>query len=94
MITEITLFAVTQIRAYKRNCCVGQASGFFYRDDDDRVFLVTNRHVVSPSRRSEDSTLPRPEVPDRLRFHVRTNSIDLRKVKYIDLDLWEAASLA
>jgi hypothetical protein len=89
MIAELTLFAVTQILTFKRNRCVGQASGFFYQDDDDRVFLVTNRHVVSPSRRSEDPTLPRPEVPDSLNFHVRTNSIDLRKVKYIGLDLWK-----
>lgn len=86
MEAEISLFAVTRLETFKRDRRAGvtsklcTATGFFYKNKSDELFLVTNKHVLY----DEDDHY----FPDRLRFFVHTDPEHLTKIKHIDIRLW------
>jgi len=85
----MALFAVTRLAAYKhdpkarKTSQLAMGTGFFYRKGRERLFLVTNRHMVY----DED----RHYFPDKLRLFVHSDKEHLSKTKNIDLKLWDKA---
>jgi Trypsin-like peptidase domain len=65
---EPLLLTTTAIRTFARNDYLTNASGFFF-ERDDRLFLVTSRHVFIDE--------PSGHRPDRIEFEVHTDVNDL-----------------
>ena len=65
---ESLLLAVTQVTSLSGESQASNATGFFF-ERDDRLFLVTSRHVVL-----DEATDHRP---DRLEIELHTNSENL-----------------
>ena len=61
---------------------VGTASGFFYQKED-KIYLVTNRHVVL-DKKNEKKTLK----PDLLRLRLHTNPTDITQNADFDVPLY------
>jgi len=86
MKAEMALFAVARLETSKRDMQAGvtsklaTATGFFYRNEAGKLFLVTNKHVLY----DEDKHY----FPDKLRFYVHTDLRYLTKIKPINLPLW------
>jgi len=58
---------------------IGQASGFFYTTTD-RVFLITNRHVVIDEQRGYE--------PDEVRFSFHADAENFSKIGYAAIGLY------
>jgi len=67
---EAVLLTTTHIRTYAGSQVLTGASGFFFRRDD-RLFLVTNRHVFADE--------PSSHFPDRVEIELHTDVSDLTK---------------
>ncbi|MBI2847506.1 MAG: trypsin-like peptidase domain-containing protein [Chloroflexi bacterium] len=86
MIATMALFAVARLETFKHDSkarvtsLLATATGFFYRNKEDKVFLITNKHVLYDRDRHY--------FPDWLRFHVHSDLNHLTKTKHIDLRLW------
>jgi hypothetical protein len=86
MKAETALFAVARLETFKRDAKarvsskLRQATGFFYRTQDGRLSVVTNKHVIYD--RNEHY------FPDRLRIHVHSDPLHWSKMKHIDLRVW------
>jgi hypothetical protein len=84
---EMALFTVARLAAYKydpkarKTSRLAMGTGFFYRRGKDRLFLITNRHVVYDEERHH--------FPDKLRLYVHSDKQHLSKIKQIDLKLWD-----
>jgi S1-C subfamily serine protease len=64
-------FVSVPLRPYVGNTLLGTGTGFFFRPVFDRVFLVTNRHIVI----AEDEQY----FPDRLIMRLHTDAFDIKK---------------
>jgi hypothetical protein len=86
MKAEMTLFAVARLETFKRDplACVTSAlktaTGFLYKSEAGKVFLVTNKHVVFDEYEGY--------FPDKLRLSVHLDLMHLTKMRHIDLRLW------
>jgi len=86
---EMALFAVARLEVYKRDTKARKTSrlaigtGFFYRIGKDKLFLITNRHMVYDEEKHH--------FPDKLRLYVHSDKEHLSKTKCIDLKLWDKA---
>lgn len=86
MKAEMALFAVARLETFKRDVKAGvtsklaTATGFFYRNQAGRLFLVTNKHVIYDRDRHY--------FPDKLRLYVHSDPKHLTKMKHVDLGLW------
>ena len=67
---EALLLTTTQISTYAGNLLLTRATGFFFKRDE-RLFLVTSRHVLSDE--------PNGHWPDRLELILHTDERDLSK---------------
>ena len=76
---DALLTAVTQVIALKGFVELGTASGFFYKSSD-RLFLVTNKHVVIDEEKDY--------FPDALEIRVHTDWGDIQKTRRIHLPLY------
>ena len=75
----LTVSLVTQLQAGRP---VGTASSFFY-ENDNKLFLVTNFHVVKDDKKKI--------YPDTLRLRLHTDRNDARKSEDYDIPLYDAA---
>jgi S1-C subfamily serine protease len=76
--------ATTFIQMFAAETKVGSATGFFYQTPDtNKIFLITNRHVV----RNERDLF----FPDKLRLRVHVDASDLRQSKTFDIALYSDA---
>lgn len=75
---EITPFALTvaPLIMYRDNCKLGAATGFFY-SHNDKIFLITNKHVVIDKEKEF--------YPNKIRFQVHINPNDPSKNIYKEL---------
>lgn len=87
---EAVLLTTTRISTFLGSQCLSNASGFFFRRDE-RLFLVTNRHVMADERSGH--------FPDRIEIEVHTDARDLTRYAthsiplYSDgLGLWRQAA--
>jgi hypothetical protein len=58
---------------------IRKATGFFY-GNDNKIFLITNRHVVIDEKTNY--------FPNIVRLRLHTNANDLTQNKIYDIDLW------
>jgi len=79
---EITPFALTvaPLIMYRDNCKLGTATGFFY-SHNDKIFLITNKHVVIDKEKEF--------YPNKIRFQVHINPNDPSKNIYKELTLYD-----
>lgn len=77
---------------------VGRASGFFYKTELDKLYFVTDWHVVTgrhPRTPAKSSlTVPPPHLA-RLKLHKRVDDIRISRSQklQLDLNLYEADGL-
>jgi len=76
---EALLMACTRVTTFFESRVLTSASGFFFRRDD-RLFLVTNRHVLIDA----DSA----HFPDRIELGVHTDARDLTRHAIVSLPLY------
>lgn len=76
---------VTQVRCYHGRRELGCASGFFYVRDD-RLFLITNRHVTIDEEKDH--------FPDELRLRLHTDPNDIRVNDELRVSLYDTESNA
>jgi len=76
---EPLLLATTSIATFAGPRALTNASGFFFRRDD-RLFLVSNRHVFVDA--------PSSHFPDRIEIGVHTDSRDLTRYAVVPLPLY------
>ena len=74
--------SATPLQTFKGAKAQAKATGFFYRNKD-RLFLITNRHVVIDEKKNYK--------PNRLRFRVHTDPKDLCKNSDVDLPLYQGS---
>lgn len=77
---EAILLTTTHIRTYIGARLLTGASGFFFRRDD-RLFLVTNRHVLSDE--------PSEHFPDRVEIELHTDASNLTQYATFSIPLYE-----
>jgi len=63
----------------------GSATGFFFSDSRNNVYLVTNKHVIYGDRYFEDGV--KPEI-DKLKLILHTNKTDLSQNEEIVMELF------
>lgn len=70
------LFGVTRVLTFQGNRGLSGASGFFF-EREDRLFLVTSRHVLfdAPSR----------HTPDRIEIEIHTDPRDLTRLSTLSM---------
>ena len=76
---EPLLLTTTSIATFAGPRAMTNASGFFFRRDD-RLFLVSNRHVFVDA--------PSSHFPDRIEIGVHTDSQDLTRYAVVSLPLY------
>jgi len=79
---EQALFAVTRLEAYSKTSRLARGTGFFYQSGEDKLFLITNRHIVSDEKEHY--------FPDKLRLYGHSDKRHFSKTKAIDLKLWDS----
>lgn len=79
--TEALLFATTRVTTCSGDRVLSGATGFFF-ERDDRLYLVTSRHVVHDA----DSG----HAPDRLEIELHVNERDLSQVTRLSLALYSS----
>lgn len=79
------LFAATRVRTFVGSQGKTGASGFFFRRDE-RLFLVTSRHVML-----DEATRHRP---DRIEIEVHRNRDELTSIAVVSIDLYHAGTPA
>ncbi|WP_295550174.1 serine protease [uncultured Pseudacidovorax sp.] len=77
---ESILLTTTHIGTYEGARLLTGASGFFFRRDD-RLFLVTNAHVLSDA--------PSAHAPDRIEIELHTDAKDLTRYATFSMPLYE-----
>lgn len=83
---EAALFAIGRIEASSKDATtevetsIATATGFLYRTDENRVFLITNRHVVFEKESDY--------YPDNIVFYAHKDRFELNTVQQIKLRLW------
>jgi len=86
MNAEMALFAVVRLQTFKRDVKarvtseLATATGFFYKNQAGKLFIITNKHVIYDRDRHY--------FPDRLRLYVHSDQNHLTKMTNIDLRLW------
>ena len=78
---EPVLLTTTLVRTFKGDRPLTGASGFFF-ERDDRLFLVTSRHVLIDE--------PTRHFPDRIEFEVHTDADDLTRSTTLSVLLYDA----
>ncbi|WP_375214209.1 serine protease [Aquabacterium sp.] len=73
------MLATTRVTTYFGNAILSGATGFFF-ERDDRLYLVTSRHVVHETGSGH--------APDRLEIELHTDETDLTRVKSVSLPLY------
>ncbi|MGN6525634.1 MAG: trypsin-like peptidase domain-containing protein [Burkholderiaceae bacterium] len=73
------LLTATPIATFAGSRALTNASGFFFRRDD-RLFLVTNRHVLSDA--------PSSHFPDRIEIGLHVDAQDLTRYRVLSLPLY------
>lgn len=73
-------FVSAPLRAYKGDTALAIGTGFFFRPDFDRTFLITNRHLVIEEQNEF--------YPDHLQLTLHTNPDDLTKFRTLDVALY------
>ena len=81
--TEPLLLTATQISTFEGQRLLTKASGFFFARDD-RLFLVTSRHVVLDA--------PSQHFPDRIEIELHLDSTNLTLSTGLSAGVHAAAS--
>ncbi|MGD9942610.1 MAG: serine protease [Burkholderiaceae bacterium] len=76
---EPVLLATTRISTYVGQFPLSGASGFFFKRDE-RLYLVTNRHVLVDEQSSH--------FPDRLEIELHTDTVDLSQYATFSIPLY------
>lgn len=76
---EPILLAAARVSTFLAEQPMTNASGFFF-ERDERLFLVTSRHVVSDT--------PTQHFPDRLEIELHTDAGDMAKVAQFSIPLY------
>jgi hypothetical protein len=77
--------STTILSRIKNDKIIGSATGFFYADKNNRIFLVTNKHVIYGNKYAEN---PEPEV-DRFDLNLHVDANNLSKNKIFKMDLFD-----
>jgi Trypsin-like peptidase domain len=80
-VVESLLLAVPRVSTFIGTHPLTGASGFFFETDDQRLFLVTSRHVVIDE--------PTQHLPDRIEIEMHTDEQDLSQSTVLSLLLYE-----
>jgi hypothetical protein len=64
----------------------GTATGFFFSDDEQNVYLVTNKHVIYGN--DYNRTDPQAKI-DQIRLNLHTNAADLSQNEEVIIDLFD-----
>jgi S1-C subfamily serine protease len=78
---SVTVIEITSTGSATLPCGVGTATGFFYRNADNK-YLITNRHVVINEGRHF--------YPDSLTIRIHTNRGDLSQNRDVAIPLYDA----
>ncbi len=79
--------STTMILMLKDGKEIGNATGFFYtREHDNKLFLITNKHVIYGKRYYEN---PPIEI-NKFRLNLHTNSNNLSENELIEVPLFDA----
>lgn len=76
---EAVLLTTTRLNTYHGARPLSGASGFFFRRDE-RLFLVTNRHVLADE--------PSDHFPDRIEIELHTDAHDLTRYAVFSIPLY------
>jgi len=79
--TSVTVIRAVSTGSASQACRVGSATGFFFRNGDNR-YLITNRHVVLREDRSF--------YPDSLIIRVHTSRSDLSQNRDVTIPLYDS----
>jgi hypothetical protein len=77
--TEPLLLTATQISTYSQDRLLTKASGFFFARDE-RLYLVTSRHVLLDE--------PTDHFPDRLTIELHDDDVDLSRSTHFSVPLY------
>lgn len=86
MINEIVLTVTIILQIYGGNV-VGSATGFFY-NNNDQLFLVTNKHVVEGAEIKGNGNIVKVK-PESLRLHLHIDANNTTKNKQYDVPLYK-----
>lgn len=79
--TEPLLLTATQISTFLGKRLLTKSSGFFFEGDDDRLFLVTSRHVLIDE--------PSKHFPDRIEIELHTDEDNLTRSSLFSVLLYK-----
>jgi S1-C subfamily serine protease len=79
-VVESLLLVATQVSTFLGSKALTQASGFFF-ERDERLYLVTSRHVLVDK--------PSEHFPDRVEIEVHADEEDLSQSTVVSLPLYE-----
>lgn len=74
---------VSFLQKMKSSSIIGSATGFFYGRDDNKIFLVTNKHVVSTGKSTTN--------PDTIRLLLHRNPNNLTDNGTYDIPLYSSS---
>ena len=84
---DAALMSVTRLAIYKydknsrKNSRLGIGTGFFYRSGNNKIFLITNKHVVYDRDKHHS--------PDKLRLYLHRETKHFSNITEIDVKLWD-----
>ena len=78
-------FVSAPLRPFSTNTAVGSGTGFFFRPAFERLFLITNRHMVIDEANQF--------FPDRLVLRLHTDPFDLRKSAEFSVPLYRGIGM-
>jgi hypothetical protein len=84
-VIEPLLFAVARISTFAGERVLTGATGFFF-ERDERLFLITSRHVLIDT--------PTAHHPDRIEITVHTDAVDLTRAAVVPLWLYREGKSA
>ena len=81
-ITRLTTHAYIKDKTVG-NRRISSATGFFYRNESNKYYLITSRHVLIDEIKGH--------FPNAVRLYLHTDADDLTKNEEFDLDLYDGA---
>lgn len=84
MVHEI-FFATTIIIGLSKNEPIKKATGFFFTNDGNTLYLVTNKHVIYGK---DFERKPTPQI-DKIKINLHVNVHDLQQNEQVVIDLFE-----
>lgn len=79
----------TRILRFNDDTSRGNATGFFFEDNQNNLFLVTNKHVLYGENYFEEN--PTPEI-NKIKLRLHTNSQNLSQNEEVEISLFNGTN--